>query len=134
MKIYAMYVDNKNATYAAIKNDSSAYYYAGYSADIKNVFTTLRLNYIDSMQRANWSKVYGNNSPQDVLHLPVIKGTIVRQQIMPDIRGMGLKDVLYLLENIGVKVAARGKGKVVSQSVQAGTVLSRGLTVYVELG
>ena len=133
-KVYAMYVDNKNATHAAIANDSSAYYYAGYSADIKNVFATLKINYTDSVQLANWSKVYGNNSPQNVQHMPVIKGTIVRQQIMPETRGMGLKDVLYLLENIGVKVTARGKGKVVSQSVPAGTVLSRGLTVFVELG
>ena len=133
-KVYAMYVENKNATYAGITADSSAYYYAGYSADIKNVLTTLKVNFTDSVQRANWSRMYGNNSPMDVQHPPVVKGELVRQQIMPDVRGMGLKDVLYLLENIGLRVTARGKGKVVSQSVQAGTVLSKGQTVYVELG
>jgi cell division protein FtsI (penicillin-binding protein 3) len=53
---------------------------------------------------------------------------------MPNVKGMGLKDALYLLENVGVKVIAKGKGKVMNQSVPAGTPLSRGFTVVVELG
>ena len=31
---------------------------------------------------------------------------------MPDVKGMGLKDALYLLENINIKVIMKGKGKV----------------------
>jgi cell division protein FtsI (penicillin-binding protein 3) len=52
---------------------------------------------------------------------------------MPDVKGMGLKDVLFLLENRNVKVLAKGKGKVFAQSVSAGVALERGQTVVVEL-
>jgi cell division protein FtsI (penicillin-binding protein 3) len=127
-KLFAMYVEKKNASYTNLIKDSSAYYYAGYTTDIKNVLRTLKINYSDSVIKSNWSRVFDNN------YQPVIKGTMVRQRVMPDVRGMGLKDALYLLENMGLKVSTRGKGKVVNQSVQVGTVLSRGLTVYVELG
>ena len=34
---------------------------------------------------------------------------------MPDVRGMGLKDALYLLENAGVKVYYEGSGVVKQQ-------------------
>jgi cell division protein FtsI (penicillin-binding protein 3) len=52
---------------------------------------------------------------------------------MPDVRGMGLKDVLFLLENRKIKVMAKGKGKVTTQSVNAGLPLGKGQTVVVEL-
>ncbi len=43
---------------------------------------------------------------------------------------MGLKDALYLLENMGLKVTVKGKGKVIVQSIQPGTALTKGITVY----
>ncbi|MBO9572099.1 MAG: transpeptidase family protein, partial [Chitinophagaceae bacterium] len=52
---------------------------------------------------------------------------------MPNVKGMGLKDVLYLLENKDLKVLAKGKGKVTSQSILPGSALSKGQTVIVEL-
>ena len=64
---------------------------------------------------------------------PVAKATTVRQQVMPNVRGMGLKDAVYLLENMGLKVAIRGKGKIAMQSVAPGTELSKGITVILEL-
>ncbi len=52
---------------------------------------------------------------------------------MPNVKGMGLKDALYLLENMGVKVSVKGKGKVANQSVGAGSAVSKGMTVVLEL-
>jgi len=126
-KLYAMYVEKKDASSYAVAKDSSAYFYAGYSRDIKNVYQTLHVGFADSVQQNNWSRVYANNFQT------VIKANTVRQQQMPDVRGMGLKDALYLLENIGLKVQAKGRGKVVMQSVQSGTGLTKGATVYLEL-
>jgi len=49
------------------------------------------------------------------------------------VRGMGLKDALNLLENMGLKVSVKGKGKVAVQSISPGTQLARGVTVVLEL-
>jgi beta-lactam-binding protein with PASTA domain len=45
-----------------------------------------------------------------------------------------LKDALEILENQEVQVIAYGKGKVISQSIPAGTALQKGQTVYLNLG
>jgi cell division protein FtsI (penicillin-binding protein 3) len=46
---------------------------------------------------------------------------------------MGLKDALYILENIRLKVVSRGVGKVRSQSLQPGTVFAKNETLILEL-
>ena len=54
--------------------------------------------------------------------------------VMPDIKGVGLKDAMELLEKLKLNVVANGSGKVVMQSIQPGTSIVRGQTVYLTLG
>lgn len=56
-----------------------------------------------------------------------------RKGVMPNVAGMGLKDALYLLGNAGLKTKAIGSGKVISQSILAGTKVGKGLGVQIEL-
>lgn len=53
--------------------------------------------------------------------------------IMPNVNGMGLKDAMYLLGNAGLKTKVRGSGKVIGQSIAAGTKVGKGLLVQLEL-
>ncbi|MEO5562542.1 MAG: penicillin-binding protein, partial [Chitinophagaceae bacterium] len=126
-KVYAMYVDQKTPVMYAARKDSSNYFYAGNTNDIKNVFTTLKMPYTDSTVKGEWSNVYAKN------YQAVIKTNAVSGKVMPNVRGMGLKDALYLLENIGLKVNIKGKGKVMNQSVAPGTALVKGTSVLLEL-
>lgn len=52
---------------------------------------------------------------------------------MPDVTGMGLSDAIFLLENRGLKVSFTGSGKVVGQSVAAGSGIKRGERVTLKL-
>lgn len=126
-KLYAMYVNQKSPHPFAAKKDSSAFFYAGNTADIKNVFNTLSVSYTDSSVKGDWSNVFANN------YQPVIKASTVRKQVMPNVKGMGLKDALFLLEGMGLKVSVKGKGKVANQSIEAGAVLTKEMTVTLEL-
>ena len=63
--------------------------------------------------------IYQENTP--------IKG------VMPNVNGMGLKDAMYLLGNAGLKTRVKGSGKVILQSIQAGTKIGRGGLVQIEL-
>jgi cell division protein FtsI (penicillin-binding protein 3) len=127
IKLYAMYIENKTLPkYEAVK-DSLNYFYAGNSSDIKNIYKTLSVGYSDSV-RSEWGTVTATN------YQPVIKDVSVTKAVMPNVKGMGLKDAVYLLENMGLKVKTNGKGKVMVQSIQAGATLTRGMTVFVELG
>ena len=52
---------------------------------------------------------------------------------MPDVRGMGARDALYVLEREGLNVNIQGRGRVVEQSIPAGAVLQPGTTVILKL-
>jgi cell division protein FtsI (penicillin-binding protein 3) len=126
-KLYSMYIEKKSPSLYAGSKDSAGFFYAGYTKDIKNVFNAMNMNYRDSVAQNTWAAVYANN------YQPVVKAATVRQQVMPNVRGMGLKDAVYLLENMGLKVAIRGRGKITMQSVAPGTALAKGITVILEL-
>jgi cell division protein FtsI (penicillin-binding protein 3) len=53
--------------------------------------------------------------------------------ITPNVKGMGLKDAIYLLENKGFMTVVYGKGKIVSQSIEAGTNFKKGQKIILML-
>lgn len=54
-------------------------------------------------------------------------------ELMPDLKGMGLKDALYVLEQAGMRVTFEGKGGVAQQSIAPGDTLVRGNDVHLVL-
>ena len=52
---------------------------------------------------------------------------------VPDVKGMGLKDALYAIENNGYICQYEGIGHVVSQVPEAGTECRKGETIKVIL-
>lgn len=122
-KIYAQYVETKKPMPFQLLTDSSAYQYAGYTSDIRDVFNTFNVHHTDSSNKSSWSWVYSNN------YKPVVKAEAVSKNTMPDVKNMTLKDALYLLENMNVKVLVKGRGKVVAQDILPGTALNKNRTV-----
>ncbi|MFI5221121.1 MAG: PASTA domain-containing protein, partial [Bacteroidia bacterium] len=55
-------------------------------------------------------------------------------ELVPDLKGMGLRDALYLLENSGLKVIAEGTGKVKEQSLIPGQKIVKGMLIHLKLG
>ena len=53
--------------------------------------------------------------------------------IVPDVIGMGARDAVFLMESHGVKTRLRGRGKVKSQSVYAGTATREGMICELSL-
>lgn len=51
----------------------------------------------------------------------------------PDVRGMRMRDALYLLENAGFNVLINGVGRVVTQSLPPGAAASRGTAIEIKL-
>jgi len=53
---------------------------------------------------------------------------------IPDVRGMTLRDALYLLENMGLRVEFTGQGRVIRQSLPIGAAVPYNGIIKVELG
>lgn len=61
------------------------------------------------------------------------KNQIITKNIVPQVIGMGARDVLFLLENAGLKVIIRGKGNVTKQSISPGTPIKKGDKIVIQL-
>lgn len=52
---------------------------------------------------------------------------------VPNVKGLGVKDAVYMLEACGLSVRISGKGKVRSQSIQPGSTIRKGQIIYLIL-
>lgn len=55
----------------------------------------------------------------------------IPKALVPQVKGMGAKDAVAVLENRGLKVAIKGAGKVVKQSVPPGKPVNKGETIVI---
>jgi cell division protein FtsI (penicillin-binding protein 3) len=129
-KLFAIHAQQAPVLTAVLpENDSVGYKYAGASEDVKKVMEELRMPFTDSVGKKSWVTVEPDNS----FH-PVLKGTAtIGKMQMPELKGMGLRDALYLLEERRLKVEVKGKGKVKSQSIPAGQAIQPKQTITIEL-
>jgi len=126
-KVHAMFVERKDPSAVIIQNDTTTSLYTGPATAIRKIFQSLQLPYPDSIQGNAW--IMADQQPGGT----TFKTQEVANAVIPDVTGMGLKDALNLLENLGIKVQIRGRGKVVSQSVTPGTVLDRSQEIILDL-
>lgn len=71
------------------------------------------------MSSNSWVKITKDeNGTLAANNLSIVDG------IVPDVKDMGLKDALFILENEGFRVSFKGKGRVTSQKPEAGTALN----------
>jgi len=107
-----------NENTSSVHADSSNGYYTASSADLKKVLHSLNWSYVDSSATKAWAgltSLQGNK---------VMRARQFTGRTMPDVRGMGLKDALYLLESLKLHVIANGSGRVKDQSISPGMELN----------
>lgn len=95
--------------------------------DINTVLSTLNIQFAQVAGGEKWVK--SNTLPQRI----EIRNISTQKGIVPDVTGMGARDALFLLENAGLKVKLSGRGKVISQSLTAGSKAIRGSYVSLQL-
>ena len=76
-----------------------------------------------------------NNSPANLRSpfLPPEVTATVTAGKAPDLKGFGLMDALYAIENAGYKCTYEGAGHVTAQSPAPGTALKKGETIKLTL-
>jgi cell division protein FtsI (penicillin-binding protein 3) len=81
----------------------------------------------DASEGESWSSVSrdGENT--------IIKGVKIEEGKVPDVRGMGLTDALFILEQAGLKVSHRGSGRVRSQSLAPGRAIHENMKIELSL-
>ena len=98
----------------------------GYRDDMDDVLHELRIKY-NKTTNDDW--VVSRESGDTINIVPVES----QPGLMPDVRGMTLRDAIYVLENSGLRVSYNGRGKVRRQSPEHGARIRSGDRVSLEL-
>ena len=117
-RLYGSYLSTKKYI-TENKPDSNLYNYFGMKSELSSIFTSLNLTYTDSGTSGYWRSAQIKNNA-GILNTPSVSNS-TSGSVTPNVVGMGLKDAVYLLENKGLKVTVTGRGKVMNQSLTAGT-------------
>ena len=127
-RLYTLFVRQDEHYYTAGSLRDTTYgVYAGAKQDVHYVMNKLRLGLTRTKDEAEFVTVVSRGTKAAVTPLNIAKGQ------MPSLKGLALKDAVQLCENIGLKLAVTGRGKVVSQSIGAGGPVAKGQLINIEL-
>ena len=127
-KLYARDPSMFKKPYRMPVSDSTSIFYAekAYGGDVKTLLEFLKIpDRVKSEEE--WLAVRVADKHVTAKPLSVSLKTV------PDVTGMVLRDALYVLENKGLKVLFKGRGKVLFQSVPPGTPVKKGDQITLEL-
>lgn len=134
-KVYATSTNLHTELRYAVTNDKPVLPPArsGHAADLKTILNKLS---ISSQMQSDSEEESGSEWASAEISTNYIKlqPRQVNKQTVPDVKGMGLKDALYMLENAGLKVETEGYGRVKQQSVNPGQPLLKGMIIHLKLG
>ncbi len=103
----------------------SLYILAGRGAATREVLASLILPKGVSAPNGDWLK--SDSARYTLKNYEMVADSI------PDVLNMGLKDALYLLENLGYRVKLSGKGRVVAQFPAGGGYLEKNGLIEIKL-
>ncbi|OUV72749.1 MAG: hypothetical protein CBC83_06105 [Flavobacteriales bacterium TMED123] len=121
LDLHHPYSNSKSLTVPYTKN--------GAKEDVQYVLNELQLPYY--AENANWI-IANTKGDKVVLNTRKIEQDL-KNGYMPNLKGMGIQDVLFLLENSGLKVHFSGKGAIKSQSLKKGERFQNGNKIILEL-
>jgi cell division protein FtsI (penicillin-binding protein 3) len=126
-KIYATEIDIQRNE-PADDNFAAPASKIGLCSDIASVYNHLdfhdeRFASLDG----KWIYSYGNDSTL------AIRERVINEGVMPNVKGLNLRDAVYMLEQLGLRVNFEGSGKVVSQSIMPNSRIVRGSSVFLTL-
>ena len=106
---------------------------AGSLTAAQSVLEQLGIKFTSPVNTEDAPLTWGHcNTTSQGLNMNVVEE--VKGNIVPDVRGYGLRDALFRLEKLGLKVKVRGIGRVTQQNMQPGYHFKRGQQIEIILG
>lgn len=89
----------------------------GYTQDVKVVLNKMNIT-TDGATNSTFCRTSRASQAMHVQEIIFIK------ELVPDVTGMGARDAMYIMEQLGFDVILIGKGRVKQQSIEAGTSIA----------
>ena len=127
-RIFAHFLAREKSTITRT-TDSSTHAFFGMRNDLQSIYDFLKLSFADSAKTGGQWRYVSTKNNTAVWTANADAATAA----IPNVKGMGLKDAVYLLENDGLKVIVTGRGKVISQLPAAGSIFKKDQVVSLVL-
>lgn len=101
----------------------------GEKEELKTILKELNYKYQSENPDAKWAVT--DNSKKNIVKLKA-KPVKINSKV-PNVKGMKAKNAIYILENRGLEVHVTGRGKVVEQSLRAGSTIKSGQEIWLRL-
>ncbi len=128
-KVYSMaYVQYGKPEYT--EHDELPVCKEGLKGDFRTIFGSL------GVKSEGWQDTEGTDwviTASNEGEKMVVKPRKINFSSVPNVKGMGLRDALYVLENSGLKVGVSGAGMVQKQSLRTGDEVPAGTYIQIEL-
>lgn len=98
-----------------------------YKDELKYALTDLGINVNDEDVISDWVLTTKLDS------CVKLSNRNIAENLMPNVKGMGVKDAVFILENLGLSVELQGRGTILNQSVASGSRISKGDLVVLEM-
>jgi len=109
------------------EDDVYPYSKGGPESDLETIFETLNFNVYERNPINDWVSTLASDTGIVFRPKPIPVG------LVPAVIGMGAKDAVAVLENVGLKVHLQGVGRVVSQSLPPGSAVRKGSIIFINL-
>jgi cell division protein FtsI (penicillin-binding protein 3) len=126
-RIYANLQNVKNPPPRDTTQIPIPFVHAGSRKDIEEVYSYLKIPVKQMNNTVAWAMPAMDSLSVKLYPAPIYSGT------MPNVTGMGIKDAVFLLEQLGLKVIVNGKGTVIRQSIEPGRNYRKGSNVVIDL-
>jgi cell division protein FtsI (penicillin-binding protein 3) len=127
-RIYAQKIGN--GSLSKLPGDSSTYKFYGLKTDLDKILNMFSYPSTDSATAGSWRSTILYSARAELNSAYNIASPVNK---VPDVTGLGLKDAVYLLENMGLKVEAKGRGKVIYQSLAQNADFHKGQSINLQL-
>jgi cell division protein FtsI (penicillin-binding protein 3) len=101
----------------------------GFSHDLNIIFSSILVNTQNQNIKKNSLWVITNTHKNSVEFVE----NKINKDVVPNVKYMGARDAVYLLESMGLEVIMSGKGFVKFQSITPGTKFNKGQKITIEL-
>jgi cell division protein FtsI (penicillin-binding protein 3) len=105
---------------------------SGYAPEVQQVVNTLKVKSKGDPSESDWLTAQNVDSLNVSLNGKDPE-SVLKKGLMPNVTGMSARDVLFLLENAGLRVRINGSGAVSKQSIEPGTPFTKGAQIILQL-
>ena len=117
---------NESGGISAPAADPIPYSKNGVKSKLKNVLSDLDIP-VQEGETREW--VMTKKTDEHIL----LDDLTLHENLVPNVREMGVSDAVYLLENAGLRVLVRGRGKVLEQSIPPGSRIEKGQRIILTM-